>query len=188
MTTGTSIALPQGLTTGTWALDLAHTVASFTARHAAVTKVHGTVKVTGGELVLGETLESSSLTATLDPSTVNTGNEQRDDHLRSADFFDVEKSGPWTFVSTAVTQTGESTYVITGDLTINGITRSVDLATEFTGVVTDPWGATRAGAEASVTVSRKDFGIVWNVALEAGGVLVADKVVINLDAAAVKQA
>jgi polyisoprenoid-binding protein YceI len=188
MTTGTSTTLPQGLTTGTWALDLAHTEASFTARHAAVTKVRGTVKVTGGELVLGDTLEGSSLTATLDPSTVSTGNEQRDGHLKSADFFDIEKSGPWTFVSTAVAQTGESTYVVTGDLTINGITRSVDLDTEFTGVVTDPWGGTRAGAEASLTVSRKDFGMVWNVALEAGGVLVSDKVVISLDVAAVKQA
>ncbi len=188
MTTETITALPQGLTPGTWAIDLAHTDASFTARHAAVTKVRGSVKVTAGELVLGETLEDSTLTATLDPATVNTGNENRDAHLKSADFFNAETAEPWTFTSTGVRATGENTYVITGDLTINGITRSVDLDTEFTGVVVDPWGGTRAGAEATVTVSRKDFGLTWNVALEAGGVLVSDKVVINLDVAAVKQA
>jgi polyisoprenoid-binding protein YceI len=185
--TTTVTALPQGLTTGTWALDPAHTEASFTARHAGVTKVRGTVKVTEGALVLGEDLASSSLTATLDPTTVNTGNENRDAHLKSADFFSTETAQPWTFVSTGVAQTGDDTYVITGDLTINGVTKSVDLATEFTGVVVDPWGGTRAGAEATVTVSRKDFNLTWNVALEAGGVLVSDKVVITIDVAAVKQ-
>jgi polyisoprenoid-binding protein YceI len=188
MSATTSTALPTGLSAGTWALDLGHTEAGFTARHAAVTKVRGTVKVTQGALVLGDTLEESSLSATLDPSTVSTGNEQRDGHLKSADFFDVEKNGPWTFVSTGVKQTGENTYVITGDLTVNGVTKPVDLDTEFSGVVTDPWGGTRAGAEATTTISRKDFGLTWNVALEAGGVLVSDKVVINLDVAAVKQA
>ena len=155
--TATTTALPQGLTAGTWPLDLAHTEASFTARHAAVTKVRGTVKVTEGTLVLGDTLETSSVTATLDPSTVTTGNEGRDQHLKSADFFDTEKGGLWTFVSTGFKQTGDETYVITGDLTINGVTRSVDLETEFGGVVTDPWGGTRAGAEATLTISRKDY-------------------------------
>ncbi len=188
MTATTTTALPTGLSAGTWNLDLGHTEASFTARHAAVTKVRGSVKVTGGALVLGDTLEASSLTATLDPSTVATGNEQRDGHLKSADFFSSETAQPWTFTSTGVRRTGEATYVITGDLTINGVTRSVDLDTEFTGVVTDPWGGTRAGAEATVTISRKDFGMTWNVALEAGGVLVSDKVVVNLDVAAVKEA
>lgn len=188
MSTTTETGLPQGLTAGTWNLDLGHSEASFTARHAGVTKVRGTVKITEGALQLGDTLEASTLTATLDPSTVSTGNENRDGHLKSADFFNAETAEPWTFVSTGVTQTGENTYVITGDLTINGVTRSVDLDTEFTGVVVDPWGGTRAGAEATLTVSRKDYGMTWNVALEAGGVLVSDKVVINLDIAAVKQA
>jgi polyisoprenoid-binding protein YceI len=186
MTTAAT-TLPQGLTAGTWALDLGHTVASFTARHAAVTKVRGTVKVIEGALVLGDTLETSSVTAKLDPSTVNTGNENRDAHLKSADFFSADTAEPWTFVSTAMRQTGDDTYVVTGDLTINGVTRSVDLETEFTGVVVDPWGGTRAGFEATTTVLRKDFNMTWNVALEAGGVLVSDKVVINLDIAAVKQ-
>ena len=188
MTATTQTALPQGLTSGTWALDTAHTEASFPARHAGVTKVRGTVKVTEGALVLGDTLESSTLTATLDPTTIATGNESRDGHLKSADFFNAETAQPWTFVSTGVRQTGENTYAIAGDLTINGVTKAVELATEFNGVVVDPWGGTRAGAEATLTVSRKDFGLTWNVALEAGGVLVSDKVVINLDVAAVKQA
>ena len=186
--TATATALPTGLTTGTWALDLSHSEASFTARHAGVTKVRGTVKITEGAVVVGDTLEASSLTATLDPSTVSTGNEGRDGHLKSADFFNAETAEPWTFVSTGIRQTGDEEFVITGELTINGVTKSVDLATEFNGVVVDPWGGTRAGAEATVTVSRKDFGLTWNVALEAGGVLVSDKVVINLDVAAVKQA
>lgn len=185
--TTTATALPQGLTAGTWALDLAHTEASFTARHAGVTKVRGTVKVVEGALVLGDTLEASSVTAKLDPSTVSTGNENRDAHLKSADFFSADTAEPWTFVSTGARQSGDDTYVITGDLTINGVTRSVDLETEFTGVVVDPWGGTRTGAEATLTVSRKDFNMTWNVALEAGGVLVSDRVVINLDIAAVKQ-
>ena len=188
MTATTETALPQGLTAGTWVLDTGHTVASFTARHAAVTKVRGTVKVTEGKLVLGDTLETSTVTATLDPTTINTGNETRDTHLKSADFFNAETAQPWTFVSTGWRQSGDTTYVIAGDLTINGITQPVELATEYNGVVVDPWGGTRAGAEATLTVSRKDFGITWNVALEAGGVLVSEKVVINLDVAAVKQA
>ena len=187
MTTATT-ALPQGLSAGTWALDLGHSEASFTARHAGVTKVRGTVKITEGTLVLGDTLEATTLTATLDPTTINTGNETRDGHLKSADFFNAETAQPWTFVSTALRQTGDTSFVVTGDLTINGVTQRVDLATEFNGVVVDPWGGTRAGAEATVTVLRKDFGLTWNVALEAGGVLVSDKIVINLDIAAVKQA
>ena len=186
--TSTATALPAGLTPGTWALDLAHSEASFTARHAGVTKVRGTVKVTDGALVLGDTLETSSVSATLDPSTINTGNESRDTHLKSGDFFNAETAQPWTFVSTALRQTGDASFVVTGDLTINGVTQRVDLATEFNGVVVDPWGGTRAGAEATLTVSRKDFNLTWNVALEAGGVLVSDKIVINLDVAAVKQA
>ncbi|MCL2465074.1 MAG: YceI family protein [Micrococcales bacterium] len=180
--------LPTGMTPGTWDLDTAHTEASFTARHAGITKVRGTVAVTGGALTLGDDLESSALSATLDPTTIATGNESRDQHLKSADFFHAEDAPLWTFAATGVTRTGDDTYVITGDLTVNGITRSVDLDTEFGGVARDPWGGTRAGAEASVTLSRKDFGLTWNVALEAGGVLVSDKVAVTLNVEAVQQA
>ena len=178
-------ALPTGITSGTWNLDPSHTEASFTVRHAGISKVRGTVAVTSGTLTVGEDLESSSVSVTLDPSTVNTGDAGRDGHLKSADFFDVEKFGDWTFVSTAV-RTNGSSHVVVGDLTLHGVTREVELETEFNGTAVDPFGNTRVGFEATVTISRKDFGLTWNAALEAGGVLVADKVRIDLDVSAIK--
>ena len=189
MTTSTgTTALPLGLSGGTWTIDPSHTEASFTVRHAGISKVRGTIAVTSGTLVLGDDLAESSLTATLDPSTVSTGDANRDGHLLGADFFDAGAFGEWTFVSTAVRQDGPTSYVITGDLTLHGVTRSVELETEFAGTAVDPFGNLRAGAEATTTISRKDFGLTWNAALEAGGVLVSDKVRIDLDVSAIKQA
>ena len=185
MSTTTTAVLPAGLTTGTWAVDASHTEAAFTVRHAGISKVRGTVAVTEGTVVVGEDLASTSVSVTLDPSTVTTGDANRDGHLKSGDFFDVEKFGQWTFVSTEVREAGKN-YVIAGDLTIHGVTQPVELETEFNGTAVDPFGNTRAGFEASVTISRKDFGITWNAALEAGGVLVSDKVVIALDVSAIK--
>jgi polyisoprenoid-binding protein YceI len=178
----TTTALPTGLTTGTWAVDGSHTEAAFTVRHAGISKVRGTVAVTEGVITVGEDLASTSVTVTLDPSTVSTGDANRDGHLKSGDFFDVEKFGQWTFVSTEVREDA-----IVGDLTIHGVTQPVELATEFNGTAVDPFGNTRAGFEAGVTISRKDFGLTWNAALEAGGVLVSDKVVIALDVSAIRQ-
>jgi polyisoprenoid-binding protein YceI len=180
--------LPTALTAGTWTLDPSHTEASFTVRHAGISKVRGTVAVTSGTITVAEDLALSGVTATLDPSTIATGDANRDGHLKgSTDFFDLEKFGEWTFASTAVRADGED-YVVAGDLTINGVTKPVELATEFGGSATDPFGNQRAGFSASVTISRKEFGITWNAALEAGGVLVSDKVVINLEISAIKQA
>jgi len=179
--------LPTGLTAGTWAIDPSHTEASFTVRHAGISKVRGTVAVTSGAITVADDLTLSAVTATLDPSTINTNDAGRDGHLKSADFFDVETFGEWTFTSTAVTADGED-YVVTGDLTIHGVSRSVELAVEFGGAATDPFGNQRAGFSATTTISRKDFGITWNAALEAGGVLVSDKVVITLEVSAIKQA
>ena len=184
MSTATTV-LPTGLTTGTWAIDASHTEAAFTVRHAGISKVRGTVSVTEGTVVVGEDLASTSVSVTLDPSTVTTGDANRDGHLKSGDFFDVEKFGQWTFVSTEVREAGKN-YVIAGDLTIHGVTQPVELETEFNGTAVDPFGNTRAGFEASVTISRKDFGLTWNAALEAGGVLVGDKVTIALDVSAIK--
>lgn len=178
-------ALPTGLTTGTWNIDPSHTEASFTVRHAGISKVRGTVAVASGALTVGEDLESSSVTVTLDPATVTTGDAGRDGHLKSGDFFDVEQFGEWTFTSTAIRAEGGS-YVVAGDLTIHGVTQPAELATDFNGTAVDPFGNTRAGFEASVTISRKEFGLTWNAALEAGGVLVADKVRIDLDVSAIK--
>ena len=187
MSATTTNALPAGLTTGTWAIDASHTEAAFSVRHAGISKVRGTVAVTGGAITVGEDLASTSVTATLDPSTVSTGDATRDGHLKSGDFFDVEAFGEWSFTSTAIRAEGDA-YVIAGDLTIHGETRPVELATEFNGVAVDPFGNTRAGFESSVTISRKEFGLTWNAALEAGGVLVSDKVTITLDVSAIKQA
>ncbi|WP_421743471.1 YceI family protein [Cellulomonas sp.] len=183
--TSTATAIPTGLTTGTWAVDASHTEAAFTVRHAGISKVRGTVAVTEGTVVVGDDLASTSVSVTLDPSTVTTGDANRDGHLKSGDFFDVEKFGQWTFVSTEVREAGKS-YVIAGDLTIHGVTQRVELDTEFNGTAVDPFGNTRAGFEASVTISRKDFDLTWNAALEAGGVLVSDKVVIALDVSIIK--
>jgi polyisoprenoid-binding protein YceI len=178
-------ALPTELATGTWTIDPTHSEAAFTVRHAGISKVRGTVAITAGAVTVTD--EGASVTATLDPSTVSTGDANRDGHLKSGDFFDVEKFGQWTFASTEVRQDGGD-WVIVGDLTIHGETRTVELVTEFNGVAVDPFGNTRAGFESSVTISRKDFGLTWNAALEAGGVLVSDKVVITLDVSAIKQA
>ncbi len=182
----TTTALPTGLTTGTWAIDGSHTEAAFTVRHAGISKVRGTVAVSEGTITVGEDLAGTSVSVTLDPSAVSTGDANRDGHLKSGDFFDVEKFGQWTFVSTEIREAG-SEYVIAGDLTIHGVTQPVELATEFNGTAVDPFGNTRAGFEATVTISRKDFGLTWNAALEAGGVLVSDKVVIALDVSAIRQ-
>ena len=178
-------ALPTELATGTRTIDPTHSEAAFTVRHAGIYKVRGTVAITDGAVTVTD--EGASVTATLDPSTVSTGDANRDGHLKSGDFFDVEKFGQWTFASTEVRENGGD-WVIVGDLTIHGETRSVELATEFNGVAVDPFGNTRAGFESSVTISRKDFGLTWNAALEAGGVLVSDKVVITLDVSAIRQA
>ena len=184
MSTATT-TLPAGLTTGTWAVDATHTEAAFTVRHAGISKVRGSVAVTDGTVTVGDDLASTSVSVTLDPATVSTGDANRDGHLKSGDFFDVEKFGQWTFVSTEVREAGSS-YVIAGDLTIHGVTQPVELETEFNGTAVDPFGNQRAGFEASVTISRKDFGLTWNAALEAGGVLVSDKVVIALDVSIIK--
>jgi polyisoprenoid-binding protein YceI len=183
--TSTSTVLPTGLTAGTWTLDPSHTEASFTVRHAGISKVRGTIGVTEGSITIGDDLEATAVSVTLDPATVSTGDANRDGHLKSPDFFEIEKFDTWTFVSTGVREDGDK-HIIAGDLTIHGVTKPVELATEFNGTAEDPFGNTRAGFEASVVISRKDFGLVWNAALAAGGVLVSDKITISLDVSAIK--
>jgi polyisoprenoid-binding protein YceI len=183
----TTTALPTELVAGTWTIDASHSEAGFSVRHAGISKVRGTVAITEGTIVVGEDLTVTSVTATLDPSTISTGDAGRDGHLKSGDFFDVEQFATWTFASTSVRPVG-SDYVIVGDLTIHGVTKSVELETEFNGTAVDPYNNLRAGFSASTTISRKEFGLTWNAALEAGGVLVSDKVVISIDIAAIKQA
>lgn len=181
-----STALPAGLTAGTYAIDTSHSEANFTVRHAGIAKVRGNIAITSGSITIGEDVESSTVTAELDPATVNTRDENRDGHLKSADFFDVENFPTWSFSSTGVAADGDD-FVITGDLTIHGVTKSVELTTEFGGVATDPFGNARAGFSASTEISRKDFDLTWNAALETGGLLVSDKVKIELDISTIKQ-
>ena len=179
--------LPTETLTGTWTIDPSHSEAGFTTRHAGIAKVRGSVAITEGTIVIGEDLASASVTAVLDASTIDTRDANRDGHLRSADFFEVENYPTWTFTSTSVTAKGDD-YVVTGDLTIRGVTRTVELALEFNGTATDPFGNARAGFSAETEISRKDFGLTWNAALETGGFLVSDTIKVTLEISAIKQA
>ena len=172
---------------GTWTLDPTHTDASFTARHLMVTKVRGRLPLQGGEITIAEHPLESSVVAVLDAAAVASGEAGRDEHLRGADFFDVATYPTITFRSTAVEDKGDGSYVLTGDLTIKDVTRPVRLDLEYLGTVVSPWGDQRAGFSASTEISRKDWGLGWNVALEAGGVVVGDKVKLDIDAEAVLQ-
>ena len=177
----------QGLTSGTWLLDMSHSEIGFSVRHAGISKVRGRFTDASAEARVRESLADASLHATVKTASFDSGDANRDAHVRGADFFDVEKFPEMTFRATSVEGDGED-YTLTGDLTIRGITKPVELEVEFTGVAVDPFGATRAGFSAETEISRKDFGLTWNAALETGGFLVSDKVKINLEAALVKQA
>ena len=178
------IALPAP---GTWALDTTHTDVSFTARHLMVTKVRGRFPVQSGTVTIAENPLESSVVAVIDVAGVNSGEAGRDEHLRNADFFEVEKYPTITFRSTKVEDEGDGEYKVTGDLTIKEVTRPVTLDLEYLGTVASPWGDQRAGFSASTEISRKDWGLEWNVALEAGGVVVGDKVKLNIEAEAILQ-
>jgi polyisoprenoid-binding protein YceI len=165
---------------GTWQVETSHSLASFSVRHAGIAKVRGTVAITEGTIVLAEDVTASTVTATLDPATIDTRDAKRDGHLRSADFFDAEQFPAWTFTSTSVEEGGAG-LLVHGDLTIHGVTRPVTLDVELNGAATDPFGMSRVGFSATTTINRKDFDLTWNAALETGGVLVSDKVEISLE-------
>lgn len=173
--------IPTGLTAGTWTLDNSHSQIGFTVRHAGISKVRGEFTEASGTAIVGEDLSSSSVQATIKSASFDSGDANRDGHVRGEDFFDVEQFPELSFTSTGISGSGE-TYQLTGDLTIRGITKPVTFDTEFNGVAVDPFGNTRAGFSAQTVISRKDFGLTWNAALEAGGVLVGDKVTIGIEA------
>jgi polyisoprenoid-binding protein YceI len=181
----TSIEIP-GLVAGTWDIDPVHSEVGFSVRHLMVSKVKGSFKTFSGSITIAENPLESKVEVTIDASTVDTRDENRDTHLRSSDFFEVDKHPQITFSSTSVRPAG-SDYEVTGDLTIHGVTRAVDLEVEFNGVSPDPWGGTRAGFSASTEISRSDFGIEFNMALDGGGVVVGDKIKITLEIEAVLQ-
>jgi polyisoprenoid-binding protein YceI len=171
---------------GTWAIDASHSSVGFVARHLMVTKVRGVFGDVEGEITIADDPFQSTARASVDAASVASGDEKRDAHLRSAACFDVEQYPRIEFVSTKVEQKGDA-FALTGDLTVHGVTRSVTWDLEFDGTVQDPWGGTRAGFSATIELNRKDFGLEWNVALEAGGLLVSDKVRLNVEIEAVKQ-
>ena len=181
------VTLPSGLTSGVWTLDMSHSEIGFTVRHAGISKVRGRFTDASAEAHVGTSLADASLHATVKTASFDSGDANRDGHVKGPDFFDVEEYPEMTFRATSVEGDGED-YTLTGDLTIRGVTKPVELEVEFTGIAVDPFGATRAGFSAEAEISRKEFGLTWNAVLETGGLLVSDKVRINVDAAMVKQA
>ena len=177
------------MSTTQWDFDLSHSSVNFHVRHLMVSKVHGRFSKWTGTLALDEQdLTQSHLDVTIDATSIDTKDEKRDAHLRSPDFLDVEKFPTLTFKSTSITRDGDDEYKVVGDLTIHGVTKQVTLAVEGGRFVKDPWGGTRTGFSAKTAINRKEFGLGWNVALEAGGFLVGDKLEITLEIEAVKKA
>lgn len=169
---------------GTWSIDSDHSEVAFSVRHMMLSKVRGRFNSFSGTISTGATPEQSSVHAEIALESITTGNEQRDAHLRSPEFFGIDEHPTMSFTSTAVRPDGDD-WVIVGDLTLKGVTKRVELATELLGVGPDAFGGTRAGFAAHTTINRHDFGVSWNAAIEGGGVVVGDKVEIHLDIQAV---
>ena len=173
------------LTPGVWNIDPSHTSVDFVARHLVITKVRGTFGEVTGALNIADDKLSSTVEATIAMASVNTGDAGRDEHLRSADFFDTANYPNMTFTSTGLRGDGAE-YVLTGDLTIKGVTRSVELDLEFEGVSPDPWGGTRVGFSITGEINRRDFGLDFDVKIDTGGALVSEKIKLELEIQAVK--
>jgi len=171
---------------GTWYIDLAHSSVNFTARHLMVSKVRGRFGFFEGTIEVGDSPERSTVSATIDVGTVDTGQQQRDGHLRSPDFFDVDTHPRMEFRSSRVEPKG-SDWLVHGDLTIRDVTRPVVLDVEFFGVATDPWGGTRMAFTAGTSLDREDFGLTYNQVLEGGRLLVSKKIDIELEIQATNQ-
>ena len=172
---------------GTWTVDPGHTTAGFVARHLMVTKVRGSFTDLEGTVVGGERPEGTTGEAGLKTASIDTRSADRDAHLKSPDFFDVENFPEITFRSTGVRHVKGRDWQLDGDLTIKGVTKPVTLHVEFEGLTGDPWGGQRAAFSASTEIDREDWGLNWNVALETGGWLVSKKVKLELDVQLVKQ-
>jgi polyisoprenoid-binding protein YceI len=179
--TTTAVIVPVG----TYEIDPAHTRLGFAVRHM-VTNVHGHFTRFAGRLeIAGTDLEASGAELTVVPASISTSNADRDTHLRSADFLDVDRYPTMTFRSTRVRRNSDSGFVATGDLTVKDVTRPIDLTLTVTGLATDPYGQLRLGLTGTATLDRRDYGLTWNVALETGGLVVGNRVSLELDASAV---
>jgi polyisoprenoid-binding protein YceI len=178
--------IPEDLV-GTWDFDPNHSTLGAVARYAMLTNVRGHFGSFSGTITVGETLAECHVEVEIDAASIDTGNGQRDGHLRSGDFLDVEHHPTITFSSTRVESRDERRYTVAGDLTMRGVTREVELDTRFEGIGPDPWGNTRAGIAATTSINRKDWGVSWNTVIEAGGVLVGDTLAIELNVSAIKR-
>jgi len=191
MTTRTPSAVSAtevtGLVPGTWTIDTTHSDVSFTVRHLMVSKVRGHFGTFEGSLDIAENIFDSKVHASIDLDSIDTRDEGRDAHLRSADFFDIENHPTMTFVSTGLRTDGDD-YVVEGVLTLKGVSKAVELALEFNGVTTDPWGGTRSGFSASTEINRRDFGVDITLPLDGGGVVVGDKIKVAIEIEAILQA
>jgi polyisoprenoid-binding protein YceI len=187
MTAATTQTSIPGYVAGTWTIDPVHSEVGFSVRHMMVSKVRGRFATFSGKLVTGENPLVSSVTAEIDLASIITGSEQRDQHIRSADFFEVETYPTMTYRSTGVRQDGGE-FVIDGELTLKGVTKSVPLTLELNGFGPDPFGGTRAGFTATGELSRSDFNVSFNAPMANGGAVVADKISLSLEIEAVLEA
>src|SRR5690625_1942641 len=168
---------------GRYVIDPSHTDVGFSLRHAGISRVRGQFTEFSGEIVITEPFSESQVNVEIQSASVNTRDENRDNHLRSPDFWDAENKPTWTFKSTRIEGSGAE-FIVHGDLTINGVTKPVALDVKYNGAATDPFGAARVGFSAQTEISRKDFDLTWNAAMETGGFLVGDKVRIGLEISA----
>lgn len=175
--------IPQA---GSYSLDASHSTVGFSVRHMVVSKTRGRFTEFEGEINFAEDPLQSSVNVTIQAASINTADEKRDEHLRSADFFHIEQHPTLTFASTAVRHVGGSEFEVDGNLTVAGVTKSVTLELEYEGTVNDPWGGVRSGFHAKTKINREDFGLTWNAALEAGGVVVGKDITIELEIEAVR--
>jgi Uncharacterized conserved protein len=186
-TTPVTVTVGAADITGDYVLDIAHSRLGFVARHAMVTKVRGAFNDFEGTAHLdGDDPSKSSATVSIDVASVDTRQPQRDDHLRTNDFFDAPSYPKITFVSTAVEKVNDETFRMTGDLTIKDVTKSVSIDFDYNGSATDPYGNQRVGFEGSTVINRKDFGVSFNAVLETGGVMVSEKITLEFEISAIK--
>jgi polyisoprenoid-binding protein YceI len=185
MMTAEVVEIP-GYVAGKWVIDSVHSHVGFTVKHMMVSKVRGNFKIFSGEFVTGADPLQSSVTATIDLRSIETGNEQRDNHIRSADFFEVESHPEMTFKSTGIRRDGED-FILDGDLTLRGVTRQVPLTLEIEGFGPDAYGGTRSGFSATGEINRSDFGVSYNGPIPGGGTVISEKVQIILEIEAVLQ-
>jgi polyisoprenoid-binding protein YceI len=185
----TATATDFSTLTGQYTLDVSHSRLGFVARHAMVTKVRGAFnEFEGVASIDGDNPANSNVSLTIQGASIDTRNAQRDEHLRSNDFLDLATYPTITFASTAIRHLGGNDFEVDGDLSIRGVTRQITLPLEFQGSAKDPFGNDRIGFEGSTKISRKDYGITWNAALETGGFLVSDEITLEFEISAIKSA